>query len=109
MTTDTQTVATATVGEFGTYSIGSDRYPVEIIAVSPRKITTRGAEVIASGALPGDAEYANVPRGTYTVHPNANGTERVFTLRGDGAWRMRGGDYGRLTLGSADFYRDPSF
>ena len=111
MTTDTKTDAAPLVGEFATYSCGSDRYPVEIIHITPKTITTRSAEVIHNGPTDGDNEYQGVPRGTFTVGSNEHGTIKKFTLRQDGVWRLCGyrswGHY--LALGVVRDYRDPSF
>lgn len=106
----TETSTAPVVGEFATYGIGSDRYPVEIIAVAPRKITTRSAATIYSGGPDrGTAAWGGDKPGTFTVGPNEHGTIREFTLRGDGAWRPKGASYGYLQLGAVDDYRDPSF
>lgn len=111
MTTETKPETAAKVGDFATYACGSDSYPVEIIAMTPKTITTRAAEVIHSGPIDGDNEYAGVPRGTFITAPNENGMVRKFSLRQDGVWRRVGyyswGHY--LKLGVVRNYRDPSF
>lgn len=110
METSTQTKPQPVVGEFATYTIGSDSYPVEIIAISKgkNKIVVRDAEVVNSGALPGDADYAGVKEGTYVVISKAQGQTRDFHLNQHGRYQGRGGS-GTLSFGAARYYRDPSF
>jgi hypothetical protein len=103
---DADAIASAKVGDFATYSIGSDRYPVEIIARTPKSFTTRGAEVIGSDTA---NAYEKGRPDTFVVVPNEHGQIRKFTVRRDGAIRSVGANYDRLSLGHVDTYRDPSF
>lgn len=98
------------VGEFATHQVGSDSYAVEIIARSKSgmTVTTRDAGVVNDSALPGDADYAGVPEGTYVIVPNERG--RVRTSRRDkhGHYTATGGT-STMRTGRVRVHRDPSF
>lgn len=94
MSTSTRTPAS--IGSFATYTIGADHYAVEIIAATPKTVTTRGTKTIHIGD-------------TFAVLPNQYGPVRKFTLRADGHWKLVGTTYGFLNFGLVEDRMDPSF
>jgi hypothetical protein len=71
------------VGTPATYHIGSDRYAAEVI-----QVRREGREITVQ-----------------TVAGNRTFTYRTKT----GYYKLKGSDYGFLTLGVAEDYRDPNF
>ena len=104
------TTKTPVVGEFATYGIGGDSYPVEIIAVTPslKTVTTRSAEVVQYGARAGLNEIDGQPEGSFDALQNLDGTIRKFRLNKRGSYTRTGG-YGYLALGVVSNRLDPSF
>lgn len=97
----------AQVGDFATYSIGSDRWAVEIIARTATKVTTRTAATVIAGA--GSIRDDQPRPDSYVLLPDERGSINVFTERRDGTWRARGGDYGFLHFGHAETRLDAGF
>jgi len=93
------------VGDFATYSIGGDHYPVEVIARTAKTITTRSAQVIRAS---GTAYREGAEFGTFVCAPKPNGLVQKFTRRASGRWCAVGGDYSFLSAGVTD-RRDPAF
>jgi hypothetical protein len=81
------------VGMPATYHIGSDRYAYVVTQVTPSTIHVAHAEETADGR--------------WIVRPGAE-SEKA-TKRRDGRYRMKGENFGAITLGEAENYRDPSF
>lgn len=94
------------VGMGATYTIGSDRYPYTIIAVSAsgKRCTIQQDETKRMDKN-GMSEQQ-----TYRFIPNPEAEKKVISLRQDGRWREVGsGGAGFYTIGDRDCYRDPSF
>lgn len=109
----THTEPAPAVGDFATYIIGSDRYPVEIIEVTARTLTTRMATVERTAEADPDYDgYAEGRPQHWRAAPNPHGRVDVYTLRKSGQWVQRGrraDGFSGLALGMVDTYRDPSF
>lgn len=92
------------VGMGATYSIGSDRYPCTVTAISKtgHKITTRDDKATRSDGN-GISESQ-----TYTYERDPKGEVRTFYRLSDGTYRNKTVSC-RLRLGSRDMYLDPNF
>jgi hypothetical protein len=93
--------ASVTIGKGGTYSCGSDRYPVTVIAKTDRTITVQNDNFTATRAH----NYFGTQ--DYDFTPNPNGATMVCrwsTKRG--SWISKGT---RVHIGMRGAYRDPSF
>ena len=89
------------VGEPATYHIGSDRYAARVVWVSPSGHQCR---VAIGGGEPGDGtlctrRQCRVQMPVWAASTSAPGIRYV----------MAGGNYGTVTFGHAEDYRDPSF
>jgi hypothetical protein len=96
------------VGMGATAGYGSDRYPYTVI-----KVSTNGKTITVQAddykPAPGH-HYIN--NQVYTYTPNPQGETKVFTLRDNGRWVLRGeSKQGGLCLGLGvrRHYHDPSF
>ena len=94
------------VGEGVTYSIGTDRYPATIIAVSKsgKTITIQDdkSNVISGSTQDGSAEWR--------FEENPDGRVQRATLRADGRYRLSGWKRGgNVSLGGRSCYVDPHF
>lgn len=104
-------------GMDATYGIGSDRYAMMVVAVerNGRLILARFrntvVDVVGEKPTAEDlATYVAEQRKREAAHPLGHSGFHRFTLRGDGAYRAIGSTRGgRLTLGHAEDYQDPSF
>jgi hypothetical protein len=88
------------VGDRVTYTIGSDHYAFTVSERAPRKVTARKDKSTQVGEFFGDQRWISVS--------DPNGAPEVFTLRGDGSWRLRGRNFGFLSAGSHQRL-DPGF
>jgi hypothetical protein len=93
------------VGMAASYSVGSDRYPCTVVAVSPsgHRIVVRDVAVTAWTPFPDCRGVA--------FSDDGKGATRVFTRRKSGYYREPGCTWGSgLTLGKGwRAYQDPSF
>jgi hypothetical protein len=96
------------VGMGATAGYGSDSYPYTIIAVSAngKTITVQADD---HHPAPGCDHFTNQ---VYTYTPNPNGSTKVYTLRSNGRWvlkgdTMKGGQ--AIGIGARRYYQDPSF
>lgn len=95
------TFAKPTVGQFATYSIGSDRYIVEVVKVSPtgKTISVRDVRMLSTG---NNSQW----------EPNENGEVTRATLDRSSTkdfYRMPNRAGTVRTNRPPEFYRDPSF
>jgi hypothetical protein len=99
------------VGEFATFGIGADAYPVEIIAVtaSLKTITTRGVNVTHDPGYAVWSADSGIPGAEVHCTPKPNGIIRKFTLRKNAVYRPVGANYGYLATGYVADRRDSSF
>ncbi len=100
---------TPEIGMGATSGYGADCYPHTIIAISKsgKEITVQADlhHPIAEGF-----DYYSNQKYTYT--PDPNGSTRVYTLRKNGRWILKGESLkngGRLGIGHRRYYQDPSF
>ena len=91
------------LGTQGSYSVGSDRYPCTVIAVSPsgHRVTVRDVTVTEWTAYPDSRGVA--------FEDDGKGRLTTYTRRQDGTYREQGSAYGRLALTGWKAYQDPSF
>lgn len=91
------------VGTRASYSVGSDRYPCTVIAVSPsgHRITVREVRVTEWTAFPESRGAA--------FEDDGKGKEMVFTRRANGRYRHAGWKFGGISFGEWGAYQDPSF
>ena len=91
------------VGTRASYSVGSDRYPCTVVAVSPsgHRITVREVKVTEWTAFPDSHGVA--------FEDNGQGATRVFTRRANGRYRHAGWSHGGISFGEWGAYQDPSF
>lgn len=89
------------VGTRGSFSVGSDRYPCTVIAVSPSgyRVTVQEDRVTVYTPFP-DCSGDEFER-------NPQGRTMVFTRRQNGRYRQTGG--GSLSLDGWMAHQDPSF
>ena len=96
------------VGMGATAGYGSDSYPYTIIAVS-----ANGKTVTVQDDNHHPAPGCNgITNQVYTYSRNPNGPTKVYTLRSNGAWVLKGESMkggGRLGIGHRRYYQDPSF
>jgi hypothetical protein len=83
------------VGMGCTYSIGSDQYPVTIVAIE-----RNGRAIVVT------RDRAVGPN-MFLVNPE--GKRETFTLRGTGRYQGKGNNYTWLTLGRRTYSLDPGF
>jgi hypothetical protein len=107
------------VGDFATYSIGSDCYAYQVVEVKKFKSGNKVGQVREVAAVMCDAKKDAVVGATggygwnivgaenFVVRQNAEA--KIFTVRDNGVVRPKGDDYGRLSFGIVREYRDPSF
>lgn len=92
-------------GDGGTYSIGSDSYPVTVRKVSPSgHVVWVSRDRIRSSGSP----YERSPGGVYEPVDVPEEKWDRFTRRRDGSYRSVGYRCGLLTAGR-NHYLDPSF
>ncbi len=98
------------VGDGATISIGSDRYPATIIAVTLKAhgpVVTVQRDRMSRTDSNGQSEDQ-----AYTFTPNPAAKLETYSLRRDGTWRVFAGnprDGHRLTIGGRSAYLDPHF
>lgn len=101
------------IGSPATYSVGSDCYAEEVVAIQTFKTGLRAGlpKVITVRRVKVNWDYGQ----NYGVSdpkaftPDPEGRLTRFTARGDGKFRREGSDYGTLHIGTYREYRDPSF
>jgi hypothetical protein len=81
------------VGMPATYNIGADRYPYVITRTTPSTFTMVSAEQAEDG----------------TWVAKAGAKEEKATKRQNGRYRLKGENFGGITLGQARLSLDPSF
>ena len=99
---------TPTVGMGATVGIGSDCYPVTVIAVSDNLRTVTVQTDIYTPA-PGYDYFGNQ---VHNFTPNTDGAVDVWTLRNHGRYSRKGYPKGTgfyISFGSRRAYSDPSF
>lgn len=101
------------IGAGANYKIGSDYYAEEVIAVEYYKTGKRAGQVkaVVTRRPKVNWDYGQ-DFGVYdqsAFTPNPDGAISRFTMRNDGMLRPEGSDYGRLSIGRYEEYRDPSF
>ncbi len=95
------------IGMGATYSLGSDKYPFTIVAVSPSKrtifVTEDTAKLVSGTEQDGSAKYE------YTARMDV--PQEVFTLRKNGRYHRKGDSTkgGCMTVGHRRRYNDPHF
>lgn len=104
MTSKTHTEAK--VGAQATYCIGSDRYPLTVVAVH-----RGGLEIEAQYDEAKAAEGHNYfgDQKWHISRDETGHTERFTWKRSLGCYAPKGDGSGRLHLGRWEFYQDPSF
>lgn len=106
--TTTKTPVIPEIGMGATSTVGSDRSPYTITAVSPsgKQITVQRDEVMI-------VNPDGLGNGDYVTMPNPKAPEQVYTLRSNGRWIMKGSPMTAWWLaiypGTRDYYRDPHF
>jgi len=96
------------IGMGATAGYGSDSYPYTVIAISANGKTIT---VQADDHKPAPGHHY-INNQVYTYSPNPEGETKVFTLRDNGRWVLKGEGKKnglRLGLGHRRYYQDPSF
>lgn len=91
------------VGTRASYSVGSDRHPCTVVAVSPsgHRITVRSVRVTEWTAYPDSHGVA--------FEDDGLGEEMTFTRRANGRYRHAGWNFGGISFDGWGAYQDPSF
>lgn len=102
---------TPAVGMGATYCIGSDRYAGTIVHVSPSGREVSFQKDHATNIAPPEERCIGGTQ-DYSYEPNHFADVRVYTLRKNGRWVLKGCSmvgFGTLSIGARNHYMDPSF
>jgi hypothetical protein len=107
------------VGDFATYSVGSDCYVYQIVEVKRFKSGDKVGQAREFAAVVCDSKedavvghtggYGWDIRGAENFVARENGEVKFFSVRDNGIVRRKGADYGSFSFEIVREYRDPSF